>query len=298
MTLSDAVLMDGAIGLLAGLLIGFIVAAWRDRGDTRLWRRDQIARAAGAPVLASLVAETRGGAGGRLRLPKVRLRTGSPHARTPGGAEGWVRFFKDFDPMAGSSWQLRTVLDRLAAAPGTGDTGGSVTVLSVSSDSRALILGPQLAAFSATTGTRTALVLGPQQPPADAAGLRAVASASGPDGQLGNLRILTPNPAGDDWSQRDVQLNVIVVAVDGGAPAVPRAIGAVPTVLAVSAGGATREDLARVAAAARKAGSRIAGVIVGNPEAGDGTSGLMPSQAGWAARGSATRVNGRVTEMR
>lgn len=306
MTLADGILLDAAIGLLAGLLIGLIVAAWRDRSVVLLWERDQIAQVAGAPVIAALAASSPGGPGQQPRLGqltrfvKPRRGAGSPQAQAPvsgsgDSAAGWVRFFRDFDPLVGSAWQLRTVLDRLAAA----GTSSTVTVLSVSADRKALALGPVLAAFAAKTGRRTALVVGPQQAPGAAPGLRAAAAASGePD----NPQILAADPAGDDWSTQDAELNVIVVTVNGGSPAVPEEAGAAPTVLAVTAGGVSAADLARVAAAVRRTGSRIAGVIVGDPEAGDGTTGRAPRQDGQAARaaagGDAVRVNGRVTEMR
>lgn len=304
MTLADGILLDAAIGLLAGLLIGLIVAAWRDRSVVLLWERDQIAQVAGAPVIAALAASSSAGQQRRLgqltRFVKPRRGVGSPQAQAPvsgrgDSAAGWVRFFRDFDPLVGSAWQLRTVLDRLAAA----GTSSTVTVLSVSADKKALALGPVLAAFAAKTGRRTALVVGPQQAPGAVPGLRAAAAASGePD----NPQILAADPAGNDWSTQDAELNVIVVTVDGGSPAVPEEAGAAPTVLAVTAGGVSAADLARVAAAVRRTGSRIAGVIVGDPEAGDGTTGRAPRQDGQAARaaagGDAVRVNGRVTEMR
>jgi capsular polysaccharide biosynthesis protein len=281
---ADSAAVDGAIGLLAGLLVGLIAAAWRDRNEARLWRREQVAYVAGAPVLAALTAGP-GGAGQR------KARPGAGSQQVPGNAAGWVRFFQEFDPLAGSVWQLRTVIDRAAAMSGS---GGAVTVLSVAGDRKALLLGPQLAAFAASTGTRTALVVGPQAP-AGAAGLRAAAAA---DGQLDQLQIISANPVADNWTERDAELSVIVIAVDGGVPALPEAAQAPPVVLAVTAGAVKAAELARLAAAVRKAGSRIAGVIVGNPEADDSSSGRAPRRDGTAARGPAGRPNGRVTEMR
>lgn len=294
-SMSESILIDGVIGLLAGLLIGLVAAAGRDRREGRLWQRDQIARAASAPVLAALAAGGSGGTGWRVRFDRRRPAARSRSARVPGDARAWARFFKDFEPLTGSTWQLRTVLDRLAAVRGIGSAGGTVTVLSVSSDRTALVLGPQLAVFAARAGTRTALVVGPQYPPADTAGLQAVAAAGS---QLDRLRIVNANPADDDWSQRDVELSVIVVTVQGSEPAVPAALAAIPTVLAVTAGAVTSQELARVAAAVRQSGSRIAGVIVGNPEASDGTTGLTPGQRRPTVHGSAASLNGRVTEMR
>jgi hypothetical protein len=291
----ESVLIDAAIGLLAGLLIGLVAAAARDRSEMRLWQRDQIARIAGGPVLASVAVAIPGGAA-RWALRSLRARLGRSPARGHrlGNAAAWQRLLADFQPLAGTSWQLRGVLERLAALQ-EGAGRSSLIVVAVSSDGNALMLGPKLAAFAARTGTSTALVVGPQQAPADAAGLLALAAAGG---QAGNVQVLAANPADDSWSGQNVQLSVVVTAVDGGAPVVSDAIRSVPTVLAVTAGALTGQDLARVVTAVRRAGGRIAGVIVGNPEAGDRTTGLLTAPQKPAVTRPAPRMNGKVTEMR
>jgi capsular polysaccharide biosynthesis protein len=280
----DNILIDGGIGLLAGLVIGLIAAAARDRGNPRLRQRGQIARAAGAPVLAGLAG---GSPAGRGRAKK------SWNART------WAKFFSEFEPLGGSTWQLRGVLDRLTAA-GTGPSD-LVTVVSAASDRGALTLGAKLAAFAAKTGTPTALVVGPQAPPADASGLRSIAAAGG---KSGNLMVRAADPAAEDWSQEDAELNVVIVTVADATPAVPEVAGTGPTLLAVTAGALSGPELARVAAAVRRTGAVITGVIVGDPEEDDQTTGRAPAPG--AARGprvklngtKANGLNGQVTEMR
>lgn len=267
---TESDLFDGGIGALAGLLIGFILAVRKDRGDQRLRQRDQIARAIGAPVLAALPLEC------------------------PGDAAGWTRFFADFDIAAEYSWQLRTVLERLGVN-GPGGSNSAVTVVSVATDRKALALGPQLAAFAAASGIRTALVIGPQQPPADPAALRAVASTGN---QLGNLRIFNANPADTDWRHPNARLTVVIAAVDGGGPVLPNAVASSTTVLAVTAGTVTAQDLTQVVMAARTTGSEVAGAIIGDPDKDDGTTGLVPTLARSAPRSVPTRVNGGVTEIR
>src|SRR5207344_2428003 len=88
---------------------------------------------------------------------------------------------EDYKPTAVDAWQLRTALQQLGMTEHNllgrpqynGDGGGfSLAVLSLSSDPRALALGPQLAIFAAAQGIPTALVIGPQQDTNATAGLR------------------------------------------------------------------------------------------------------------------------------
>ena len=71
------------------------------------------------------------------------------------------------------------------------------------------------------------------------------------------------------------RLTVSVVAVDGVKPAMDVSAGV--TLLAVSSGFATAEALARLALVAADAGQSIDGIIVVNPDPGDGTVGVVPS---------------------
>src|SRR5258708_1698625 len=77
----------GGIGLLAGALIGFIVALRKDRANRRLQHRDDVADAVGLPVLTSVPVDY------------------------PTDAPGWARFFESYEPDAARSAQLRTLLD-------------------------------------------------------------------------------------------------------------------------------------------------------------------------------------------
>src|SRR6185437_15615765 len=131
----------GGLGALAGALIGIIVAAAIGRTDRRLRERDEIAAAIGAPVLASI-----------------------PVAH-PSDPAGWARLLENYEPTITHAWSLRKALRQLGLSEGRspGQPRVSVAVVSLSSDRRALALGPQLATFATALGIPTRLVVGQQQ---------------------------------------------------------------------------------------------------------------------------------------
>jgi capsular polysaccharide biosynthesis protein len=274
-TVSDVT--DGGIGALAGALIGFLVALARIGADRRLRTRDDIASTVGVSVLASVPIEY------------------------PAEAAAWLRLLENYQPGAEQSWQLRRVLDRLGATGrGAGNHSLFITVLSLSADNKAFALGPHLAAFAASMGIQTMLVLGPQQGPDGLAELRAAyATASASSSQrLGNLRIVVGDATDSGWQHPGAELTIAVLGVDGSAPLVPSTVRASRTILGVSAGAVTAEQLARAAAAASDVGSRVAGVIVVDPDPDDASSGLVPNLARQDRRRLPTLVNGAVTEIR
>ena len=138
------ILVDALLGAIGGAAIGVIAALAIGRRDRRLRRRDEIADSIGLPVLASVSAED------------------------PKDAAGWAKLFEHYKPEPVDAWRLRKALHQLGllsvdsagAEPGS---RSSIAVLSLSSDRKALSLGPQLAAFAASLGIPTALVVGPQQ---------------------------------------------------------------------------------------------------------------------------------------
>ena len=129
------------LGALLGTLIGAVVALAIGRNDRRLRERDLMADAIGVPVLASI------------------------SVRHPTDTARWSRLLDDYEPSAVDAFRMRSALDELGLAEMTSadsGAGSSLAVLSFSFDQRALALGPQLAAFAASLGIRTALVIGPQ----------------------------------------------------------------------------------------------------------------------------------------
>jgi capsular polysaccharide biosynthesis protein len=244
-------------GALLGALAGAVVALAIGRNDRRLRERDLIADAIGVPVLASI---------------SVRRATDTSH---------WSKLLDDYESSAADTFRLRSALGELGLAEGMsadGGTGSSLTVLSFSFDRRALALGPQLAAFAATLGIPTVLVIGPRpdtnQPDTKTvAALRAAASSS--SRRSGRLQVISVESSSLD-RQPGAMLTVVVAVVDDQTPRLADLIRTDAMVLGVSAGAATAEQLARIAAGAAADGRRVAGILVADPDPADPTTGRLP----------------------
>jgi hypothetical protein len=172
-------------------------------------------------------------------------------------------------------------------------------VLSLSDDPGALALGPQLAVFAASLGIPTALVVGPQQDANAAATLRTACGVPpGSAKQSSHLRVAAYDD-GDFDGLPGAAFTVVVATVDGQAPQMPDTMRATATVLAVSAGAATADQLAKVAVSAAIDGREIAGILVADPEPDDNTTGQMPQLAKPVRhRRAPARMNGLTTETR
>jgi capsular polysaccharide biosynthesis protein len=263
------VLAAGALGLLLGTAIGVIGALAMGRKDRRLRRRDDMADSIGVPVLAS--------------VSMVR----------PAGAAGWTWLLESYEPSAADAWRLRSVLTELKLNdPARGErlAGCSLTVLSLASDERALALGPQLAAYAATLGVPTVLVIGPRQDTDAARALRVAAATPPPRMRSGRLRLVGSDSGSNSASQQDGVLTVVTAVMNDGVPqvAIPRTD---TTVLAVSAGAVAAAQLARVAASTAAGGGRVAGILVGDPDPDDPTTGRLPQ----LARPNRSRMPSRLT---
>lgn len=251
------------LGALAGALIGIIGALAIGRRSGQLRERDEIADAIGIPVLASV-----------------------PVAR-PADAARWARLLEDYEPSVTEGFRLRHALADLDLADGRAD-GSSLTVLSLASDRRALALGPQLARFAASDGIQTTLVIGPQQDPSTVKALHAAALASARPSD--RLRVTVAGQDGGD-QQPGTTLSVVVTVVDGQTPRITNPMRTTATVLGVSAGAATAEQLARVAASAAANGHRITGILVADPDPADPTTGRLP-QLARTSQNMPTRLTG------
>ncbi len=278
-SLSSRLPITGGLGVLLGALVGAIAVLAFNRGDRRLRKRDEIADSIGVPVLASI------------------------RVAHPSGAAGWTKLMTDYEPGAVDAWRLRKALQHLGLAdvnlngsqPGS---GSSLEVLSFGFDSGALALGPQLAVFAASRGIPTALVVGPQQDVNATATLRAACAVPpAPSRQSTQLQVIVRD---HDSGTRppDAVLTVVVAVVDGQNPQVADTTRTTATVLGVSAGTATAEQVARVAASAAAAGRDITGILVADPDPEDHTTGRLPQLARPAQRSGPTRMTGNTVETK
>jgi capsular polysaccharide biosynthesis protein len=255
--------------VVGGALIGAIIALALGRKDGRLQDRDEIADSIGVPVLAS-----------------VRV-------WHPSRAAGWAKLLHGSGPESADAWQLHRALRQLAAVgPEPGEYPGSassIAVLSLSCDRRALALGPQLAAAAAALGIPTALVIGPQQDATTTVALRdACAAGAQPRGSR-NLRLAVSDHRDVGRLPSDV-LTVVVSVVDDRTPRVADTMRTTMTVLGVTSGSVTAQQLARVTASAAGDGREIAGILVADPDAADYTTGLLPQLARTEQNRMPTRV--------
>jgi hypothetical protein len=180
---------------------------------------------------------------------------------------------------------------------GRGNGRWSFTVLSLSSDPGALALGPQLAAFGASQGIPTALVIALQPDATVTAALQTACAAPPASSEWpAHLRVLVTDSEVE--RQPDAELTVVVGVVDGRNPQVPDMMRTTATLLGVSAGAATADQLARAAVSAVSDGREITGILVADPDSDDMTTGRVPQLGRRDQRTLPTRMTGIATEIR
>jgi hypothetical protein len=264
----------GVLGALLGAVIAAFVVLALGRRDRRLRERDEIADSIGVPVLASINVEN------------------------PSDAAGWRRLLNEYLPGAVDEWRMRKALQYLGLADlamtAPKGAGLTLTVITFQSDRRALALGPQLAVFAAARGIPTALVIGPQQDVTATATLRAACTAPSP-GPRSQLDVVVRDHA-DPLDDLDATLTVVVAVIDGQPAQATPMIRTTATVLGVSAGASTAEQLARAAASAAVAGHDIIGILVADPDPADTTTGRLPQVAGPSRQRRPTRMTGTSME--
>jgi capsular polysaccharide biosynthesis protein len=274
-------LSAGVIGVIAGTLIGIIVALAVRRNERALRERDQIANSIGVPVLASLPVDH------------------------PSDPAGWTKLLDDYEPDIVDAWHLRKALQYLGvsgvnAGDGNGLGGAaSLTVISLSSDRGALALGPQLAVFAASLDIPTTLVIGPQGDINTAAALRTACAIPPPASarRPGRLRVIVADDGDLDGGPTG-RLTIVVTVVDSNTPRMSGTMRTAAAVLAVSAGAATAEQLARAAVCAAVDGGDVVGILVADPERTDRSTGRIPRLVQPRRRRMPTRLNGFSTEIR
>jgi capsular polysaccharide biosynthesis protein len=276
----------GIIGLLGGLLIGIVVAFGVGRKDRRLRQRDEIAHAAGAPVLASLTA---------VRRHK---------------SEDLIGLLDHFEPSVIDKANLRRLIDELGVERQTsrGETstsrngssthhengssghhengssvhheGVGVHAIVLAGDDRAVAAAAELPAFAASLGLPVALVVvGSSSSTQQLAIACAARDPLAVDAPRPNLLTYATAPG---KAPGGVALAVTLEVVDPvtldvadiePTPGLPGRLES--ALLVVSSGYAKREDLEVVALAAEHHGRPLVGVVVADPEPSDKTSGLQ-----------------------
>jgi capsular polysaccharide biosynthesis protein len=266
------------LGAIVGALIGAVIALAIDRNDRRLRKRDEIANSIGVPVLASFP------------------------VGHPSDPREWTRLLTDYKPGALHALALRRALQQLEMAAAEvkfdrGSGGWSVTVLSLASDPGALALGPQLAAFAASQGIPTILVIAGQRDETVTASLR-TACAAPPTSLEWPKHLRAVASAADAEAERDATLSVVVAVVDGKGAQLPQTMRTSATLLGVSAGAATADQLAQVAVSVVSGGREITGILVADPDSADETTGRLPQLGRRGLQRMPTRLTGIATEIR
>jgi hypothetical protein len=216
-------------------------------------QRDEIADAIGGHVVAS------------MRVLPQR------------SAASWVTMLADYVPSSVDVLALRHMLRELTPEDSARDqrAGGSglvhptsLTVITMAGDDRAHAVGPQIASFAASAGIRTRLVMGRSHDSAAALFAACTPERAGEEIRPGMLL------EGRGRKQK-VDFTVVVVVVDRDEPDLSHVQRTAVTVLGLSAGAATAEELARVAVVADESGRLVSGVVVADPDATDRTTGRM-----------------------
>lgn len=236
----------GIAGVLGGLFLGAVLILVRHRRDHRLHRRDEVADALGIPVLISMTA------------PRRRM-----------SISDWVKLLERYSPSAADRWSVRQALRDLEL----GGAPAHLTVLVIAGDSGSMAAAPQIAVVLSTLGVPTAFVLSLGHE--FSAHLRVACDRFSSKGN-------DPRPNLQVWNgalPEDAEAAALIVScivVDGARPKLPliKAVGT--TLLAVSAGFGTAEELARVAIAAADAGVPVKGMVLTNSDVDDRTTGRFP----------------------
>ncbi|MFG1907833.1 Wzz/FepE/Etk N-terminal domain-containing protein [Kribbella sp. NPDC048928] len=153
----------------------------------------------------------------------------------------WAYLLEHYSPTAVEAWSLRKALHHLGLDV-RGGKPDTLTVLSFAGDDNALPLGPQLAALANSIGISASIVIdGHHEPPGESA------------------------------------LTIHLVVVDREAPHLGEAEETTNTIIALSAGVVTAEELARLAVASAADDRNIDGIVVTDPDPTDRTVGRAAS---------------------
>jgi capsular polysaccharide biosynthesis protein len=235
-------------GLFGGGLVGSVLLMAVNRARPRVWTRDGLAMALGAPVVLSLDVTQRRSLG------------------------DWTQLLERHEPGPLESWNVVKALRELGT--GTGEHR-DLMVLAFDGDLPAVTEAVQIAVTAAASGFVTELcVLAPDRA-ADT--LRAVCSKYDHEHRYPRPGLTVHDrPSGPRAQASDLSVTVVVADIDNPAGSVVALRADGISVVAISAGFASPDALARVGMAATGSGSPIRAICVANPEARDDTVGRFP----------------------
>jgi capsular polysaccharide biosynthesis protein len=269
-------LITGAlIGGVSAVAAAALVLLIRRLRNPRVHARDDLADAVGSSVLAGVA------------------------SRPQRSVAQWLTFFETYEASAVEAWAFRQVLRALVASPASNDpsrTGNtslpgwvehprSLTLIAFAGDPRGVAVGPLLAVCAASLGIATRLVVATGH---DSAPALCAACATDRGSQLrtglileaGTDDALTQNASssaiGNTFAApgyHSVDLTIVLAVVDRQEATLRGVPGTSVTVLGISPGVATREELARLAVAVDDGGRRIDGIVVADPDPSDRTTG-------------------------
>lgn len=242
----SSLILPAVLGAVGGFFVASMFVVARKRRDPRLRTRDALAVALGAPVVLTL---------------DVRGR------RT---TQEWVDLFERHQARASDRWAVRKALRELGVDEATGD----LDVVCFGDDRAAMALAAEVGLAATASGFPTTFSV-IAAAGVDASALRATCAGFAGEGRQprAGLHLVDGAPA---ERRADVGLSVTTVVLDKDQPeavATTQRGRAAATVLSVSAGFASADQLARTAIAAADAGSPICGVLLANPSPDDQTVG-------------------------
>ncbi len=243
-----------AMGLVGGLLVGWLVIVATERKDFRLRTRDQLAEALGAPVVLSLETARRQ------------------------SADEWLNFLEHYRPSSAEQWNVRKALRELGVGDGTTT---ELLVLTLVGDSASMALAVQVGMTSAASGLATGFCIEAAED--SMAGLEVACNRLTTQGSYPRPGLEVRNGVLSKWN-RMPDLSVTALVVDPASPLLMASRGPDSVaVLAVSAEFATAEQLAQVAIVASDGGDAVRGILLANPASDDHTVGRFPDASARAS---------------
>ena len=235
------------VGALVGAAAGSVLVLARHRADPKLFTRNQIARALGVPVVLSMQGQTKN------------------------SSSEWDSLLERYNPSPSEQWNVRKALREIGSLDGETP---QLEILVLAGDSAAAALAAQVAIGAAVSKVATLFVFVDEHsslPTLQTACLR----LAGRGDPRTYLQVL---PDLDLLADRSPELTVITRVLDGDTPDHFPANPGTVTVLAVSSGAATEDQLARIAIAATDSGHPLRAVMIANPSSEDQTTGRFPDE--------------------